>query len=490
MTQIDDLSAETDDIPAWIDPVSNTIAGRYRIEKTLSRRASASTLLCVDEETDNRCVVKTFSQLTPADRERLRARVSRLQRLEHEGVARCLGFVEEPACGVFAIVCEWVDGQTAAEMITDGKRFTDDEIYACLREVLTALVRAEGSESVGPQNTVIHRDIKPHNLVHTGERFVLIDFDAATEHADEVGNASVVGTTGYAGPEQFVGRALPASDQYGLAATALHMATHRHPADFPLKNLRIDLSQTELAPPLRRLLTRMLEPQPEDRFADHQSALAAVESSAHEEPWQTALAPLCNFTESIVQIEPHPEGWKMTIGSRLSTLPWVEYAVGTACFLWLPAVFWLTPWDPSQNATLFTIAIVLTMGTWALWAALAFDVFKRFQLAKDKTTVFLGEERWCIETVGPSGTRTLEGTRETPISLYQVRRGPGLVAGSYTENLTFGTTMMPVEADAVHNALRQWSRARQTALGEEIVINTTSKRRRRKKKSSWRASKR
>ena len=468
MTRIDDLSAETDGISARIDSVSGIIAGRYRIVETLSRRASTSTLLCIDEKTDTRCVVKTFSQVTSGERERLRTRVSRLQRMAHEGVARCLGFVEEPTSDEVAIVWEWVEGQTVAEMIADGKRFADDALYACLREVLTAL--ADGDVSVDPQHSLIHRDIKPHNLVHNGERFVLIDFDAATELADEVGTASVVGTTGYAGPEQFVGRAVPASDQYGLAATVLHMATHRHPADFPLKNLRIDLGQTELAPPLRRLLTRMLAPQPEDRFPDHRTVLAAVESSAHEEPWQTALAPLRNFTESIVQIEPHPEGWTMTIGHRLSGVAWAESAVVSGFFLCLPLVWWLTAWDPSHGASLFTFAVILTTCMWALWAVLAFDVFKRFQLAKDKTTVFLGKERWCIETVEISGTRTLKGRRENPIECARVQRGPGLIAKTATENLRFGTTMKPIEAEAVLEALNAWSRSVETPVKAEEVF--------------------
>ena len=152
MTPLDDLST-------GFDSDTGILAGRYRIEKTLSRRVSTSTLLCIDEETDTPCVVKTFSQVTLEERERLRTRVSRLQRMTHEGVARCLGFVEEPTLDEVAIVWEWVEGQTLAEMIADGKRFADDELYACLRGVLTAL--ADADVSVDPQHTLVHRDIKP-----------------------------------------------------------------------------------------------------------------------------------------------------------------------------------------------------------------------------------------------------------------------------------------------------------------------------------------
>ncbi len=74
---------------------------------------------------------------------------------------------------------------------------------------------------------IIHRDIKPSNILLT-RRFeysegqvYLVDFGSVQAAACERGTITVVGTYGYMPPEQFGGRAVPASDLYGLGATLI-----------------------------------------------------------------------------------------------------------------------------------------------------------------------------------------------------------------------------------------------------------------------------
>ena len=415
--------------------------GRYTEERVLSRRSTTATLLCRDETGAPR-VLKLFYEPGPATRDKLRDRADALHQLDHPGLARYVGLEEDEQH--VAIVYEWVPGDTVAALIERGQRFTTDELWDCLREVTEAITTAHHAE-----RPVVHRDIKPHNMVFTEGRYVLIDFDAAREVLDTSHNASVVGTTGYAAPEQFIGRAVPASDQYGLAATVLHMATHRHHGEFELKQLRIDLSVTEIAAPLKRILTRMLEPQPESRFPSGEAVLGAIDSGSGAAPWETALVPIERLDGSIVKTTRTPGELGIEIGSR---------------------------WRPASVLIAGLGSVVIAAMT--LVAVLAYDV--RFTLAflglavlatglpharmewrrRAPSIVRLTDEEWVIE----SGKRSLTGTIDRPPEISAARLASldsaafmesraGLTATSDGQSIDFGLGMLPAEADAVRSAI-------------------------------------
>ncbi len=80
---------------------------------------------------------------------------------------------------------------------------------------------------------IIHRDIKPGNVILRRDgSFAFVDFGSVRDQLKPEGGSTVVGTFGYMAPEQFQGRALPASDVYAVGATALSLVTGREPEDF------------------------------------------------------------------------------------------------------------------------------------------------------------------------------------------------------------------------------------------------------------------
>jgi serine/threonine-protein kinase len=136
---------------------------------------------------------------------------------------------------------------------------------------------------------VIHRDLKPGNLLVTAEHEVkILDFGIAARLDGASGeSASICGTPFYMAPEQIRGETpTPATDIYAFGATAFHLATGRPPfasgnvIDAHLKEAPPDPLEfaPQLEPELGRIILRCLEKRPENRFVDAKQLRAALET--------------------------------------------------------------------------------------------------------------------------------------------------------------------------------------------------------------------
>lgn len=432
--------------------MTGRVFDRFDVLAELSRRGQISTLKCTDPD-GKLVVLKVFEAPSESDKARIRSRAVAIGSLDHEGLAKARGVVESSES--LALIYDWVDGETVASLIERGVRFTDAELFECMRQVLEALDHAHTRTP-----PVIHRDLKPQNIIWTGTRFVVIDFDSAREVFADSGNASVVGTTGYAGPEQFVGGSEPRSDQYGLAATVLHMATHQHPTDFPLAGLRVDLTKTMLSIPMRRVLDRMLDPQADRRFDSAAVALEAVATEDGLEPWQVAIEPL-NGIDGAVTVERRDDELHIEIASRTSARRWMLHA--TACAMMAPAYLLLSVLPQLIKDPFFAVfSLPLTMLVFIF--AIYFGSRARQEYrSRIAATIAVTDEGWTLER---PGSAPLEGRGAmeirnaghsaaastggvTPISIRE-----SLVVKSGPSEIRFGVGLLPIEATAIVDAVR------------------------------------
>ncbi len=201
-----------------------------------------------------------------------------LTQLDHPAIPSYINYltVEQDRELHFCLVQKLAPGKSLATLVEEGWRTSEKEIKVIAKQVLTILTYLHQLEP-----PVIHRDLKPENLICSEEGDIyLVDFGAVRQqYQNEVTqSATVVGTFGYMAPEQFQGRALPATDLYGLGATLLYLLTHRSPLDLPHDTLRINFrSRVKVSPAFAAWLEQLLDPNLASRFSTATEALAALE---------------------------------------------------------------------------------------------------------------------------------------------------------------------------------------------------------------------
>jgi len=239
---------------------------RYEVTGTLGEGAQAVTLEARDAARGGRAVaIKRFDvrgasrwkDVELAERE---ARV--LASLDHPLLPRYVEHFEEG--GALYLVMEKIDGESIASLRKRGVTLDERDVRRFLRDASDALDYLHGRAP-----PLIHRDIKPTNVIRRADgSFAFVDFGAVRDRLRPEGGSTVVGTFGYMAPEQFQGRALPASDVYAAGATALAMLTGAEPESLPHKGLRIDVRAALGKRVDKRLVAAieaMTDPDPEKR---------------------------------------------------------------------------------------------------------------------------------------------------------------------------------------------------------------------------------
>ena len=313
--------------------------------------AQAHTFDALDTSTNTRLAIKRFrvrgarswKDVELAERE---ARV--LSELDHPHLPKYVEHFEED--GALFLVMEKVEGQTLEELRRDGGSIGPRELVRFLDDAAEILAYLHGRAPA-----VIHRDIKPRNVIRRPDgSFALVDFGSVRDRLRADGGSTVVGTFGYMAPEQFQGRALPATDLYGVGATAIACLTGEEPENLPHKGLAIDVRRSlgqSRDPALTALLERLLEPDPDRRANDLGRALDETLGADRHRPPGARSAPPPGSSAT-----PPPNAWGPPRRSEPAIGPLIVLIVTLALFAARLATFGL-----------FRVALPVVLGILAVF---------------------------------------------------------------------------------------------------------------------------
>ena len=216
------------------------LAGRYRVIEPLALGGFGQTFLAEDTQRPGNptCVVKhlmparTDAQFLKVARRLFNNEAEILEQLgKHNQIPQLLAYFEENE--EFYLVEEYIEGHPLNDELPIDKRLTEFRTIELLKGILPVMAFIH-------KHHVIHRDIKPGNIIRRKQdsRLVLIDFGAVKQirpnaPREQEGFTVAIGTKGYAPPEQFVGQPRLSSDIYALGMIGIQAITGIMPAELP-----------------------------------------------------------------------------------------------------------------------------------------------------------------------------------------------------------------------------------------------------------------
>jgi len=229
------------------------IAGRYELGRRLGIGGMSTVQLALDRRLERNVAVKLLAEHLaddPAFVSRFRREALAAARLVHPNVVQVFDFGFDEAAHHHFIVMEQVPGRSCAELLRDCGHLDVEEAAEIVAQACRGLDYAH-------RNGVVHRDVKPGNLLVTDDGVVkLADFGIAkaTEQSSITQVGSVLGTASYLAPEQARGEeAGPRSDLYSLGVVAYQLLSGRLPYEAASLSELALKQQRELPAPLEEL---------------------------------------------------------------------------------------------------------------------------------------------------------------------------------------------------------------------------------------------
>ena len=273
------------------DRLARALAGRYTLVRELGRGGMATVYLGTDVKLGRQVAIKLLAPATRAylGSDRFQREVLLAAQLSHPHIVPL--FEADEADGLLFYVMEYVEGESLRERLSRHGPLSVDDAVRIAAEVGDALQYAH-------ENGVIHRDVKPENILLSRGHALVSDFGIAKLMEERVGSEGAaltgagiaVGTAAYMSPEQASGdkRIDPRSDVYSLAAVLYEMLAGEPPFTGPSAQAIAARVINDLPRPIRtvrpglpvhleRALLRGLAKTPADR---HRTARVFVDAIA------------------------------------------------------------------------------------------------------------------------------------------------------------------------------------------------------------------
>lgn len=267
---------------------NDIVIDRYRIIQPLGQGGMGSTYEAEDLESCQRIALKVLSLQQMSDwkvLELFEREAAVLASLQHPAIPQYLASFDVDLADDrrFYLAQTLVEGRSLGDLMASGWRPDEATSKSIAEQVLDVLAYLQNR--LPP---VIHRDLKPDNLIRqTDGRIILVDFGAVQDVYRQTitKSATFVGTLGYMPPEQFQGRVTPASDLYALGVTLIALLTGKTPDQLPQFKMKLDWrssvpSTITLSPKFSNWLDTLIEPLLENRPQTAAQALLALQGSS------------------------------------------------------------------------------------------------------------------------------------------------------------------------------------------------------------------
>ncbi len=261
------------------DLIGRVIGGKYLIKEIIGKGGLTNVYRAKDlSERDvavKSILKESIKYKTVLDA--LLGEVVLLQKLNHPFIRKVVEQIEDET--YIFIILEYVDGVNLEKLASNsGGILSVEQVVHYAMKVAEALQYAH---SMNP--AIINRDIKPRNImVDENDNVKLVDFDIAMEFDPRLDDICVLGTKGYAPPEQYMGKTVPQSDIFALGMVMHQLLTGVNPVEPPYETRPIRQYNQNYSKGLERIIEKCTRPNPDERYSSCAELMRVLEREMYK----------------------------------------------------------------------------------------------------------------------------------------------------------------------------------------------------------------
>lgn len=245
--------------------IGTVIDGKYEILKEIGHGGMSTVYLAMDKRLNKQWAVKEIRKKGSGKNDEivvnsLLAEANLMKRLDHPALPRIIDIIDNGI--TIYVVMDYIEGESLDKILSEYGAQPEDRVVEWAKQLCDALSYLHSQKP-----PIIYRDMKPANVMLKPEGNIkIIDFGIAREYKEQnLSDTTVLGTKGYAPPEQYSGQTDPRSDIFALGMTMHHLLTGIDPRNgepyAPVRQWNPELSEG-----IEIIIDRCVEPAAENRY--------------------------------------------------------------------------------------------------------------------------------------------------------------------------------------------------------------------------------
>ncbi len=256
--------------------IGSVIDGKYEILTEIGRGGMSVVYLAMDTHLNKQWAVKEIRKQGNGKNDEvvvnsLLAEANMMKRLDHPALPRIVDIIDNGV--TIFVVMDYIEGESLDKILAEEGVQPEELVIGWAKQLCDALAYLHAQKP-----PVIYRDMKPANVMLKPEGNIkIIDFGIAREYKEQkLADTTVLGTKGYAPPEQYSGQTDARSDIYALGMTMHHLLTGIDPrtgeAYAPVRMWNPELSEG-----IEMIIDKCVQPAAEHRYQNCQDLLYDLE---------------------------------------------------------------------------------------------------------------------------------------------------------------------------------------------------------------------
>ena len=245
--------------------IGTVIDGKYEVLREIGRGGMSVVYLAMDTHLNKQWAVKEIRKKGSGKNDEivvnsLLAEANMMKRLDHPALPRIVDIIDNGV--TIYVVMDYIEGESLDKILLEYGAQPEEKVINWAMQIADALSYLHGQKP-----PIIYRDMKPANVMLKPEGNIkIIDFGIAREYKEQnLADTTVLGTKGYAPPEQYSGQTDPRSDIFALGMTMHHLLTGVDPRNgepyAPVRQWNPELSEG-----IEIIIDRCVQPASENRY--------------------------------------------------------------------------------------------------------------------------------------------------------------------------------------------------------------------------------